>query len=291
MKTIYFNLKEYGNVTVRKYAKEKERLQVELLKLQKWVMDEGKRVAIVFEGRDAAGKGSTIKRFVENLMERKTTDDVGHRIVSLGIPTPQESKYWFERYERYLPKEGEMVFFDRSWYNRAMIEPVMGYCSEEQYRDFMKKVNNWEANLVKEGIILLKFYLSVDRKFQKMRFEERQGSPIKYWKFSMNDLAVMGKWNALTKYKEQMFERTSTEVAPWVVIDSNDKLIAHLNAIRYVLGAIDYTGKQKIKRPKWNEELRSLEVEGIRFDNLDTGQYKLLKRMASVAIFSCVTKV
>ena len=141
---IEYKLEEYtDSLTLTQYRKEKELLQVELLKLQEWVIKENKRVAIVVEGRDTAGKGSTIKRFVEKLIERKSSDDPTYRIVSLGVPTLKESQNWFERYEKYLPKKSEIVFFDRSWYNRAIVEPAMGYCSEEQYRDFMGRVNEW----------------------------------------------------------------------------------------------------------------------------------------------------
>ncbi len=277
---IEYKLEEYTeSLTLTQYRKEKELLQVELLKLQEWVIKEKKRVVIVVEGRDTAGKGSTIKRFVEKLIERKSSDDPTYRVVSLGIPTPEESQNWFKRYEKHLPKESEIVFFDRSWYNRAIVEPAMGYCNEIQYRDFMERVNNWEEELQGKGHILIKFYLDIDKYNQIQRITERQESPLKYWKFSMNDLAALGKWEAFTKYQNQMFEKTSTEHNPWVVINSNNKLIARLTAIRYVLQSINYDGKIPLKEKRWSERLKELEIEGVRFKDLTLKQYNILKKL------------
>ena len=277
---IEYKLEEYTeSLTLTQYRKEKQLLQVELLKLQEWVIKENKRVVIVVEGRDTAGKGSTIKRFVEKLIERKSSDDPTYRVVSLGIPTPEESQNWFKRYEKHLPKESEIVFFDRSWYNRAIVEPAMGYCNEIQYRDFMERVNNWEEELQGKGHILIKFYLDIDKYNQIQRITERQESPLKYWKFSMNDLAALGKWEAFTKYQNQMFEKTSTEHNPWVVINSNNKLIARLTAIRYVLQSINYDGKIPLKEKRWSERLKELEIEGVRFKDLTLKQYNILKKL------------
>ena len=277
---IEYKLEEYTeSLTLTQYRKEKQLLQVELLKLQEWVIKENKRVVIVVEGRDTAGKGSTIKRFVEKLIERKSSDDPTYRVVSLGIPTPEESQNWFKRYEKHLPKESEIVFFDRSWYNRAIVEPAMGYCNEIQYRDFMERVNNWEEELQGKGHILIKFYLDIDKYNQIQRITERQESPLKYWKFSMNDLAALGKWEAFTKYQNQMFEKTSTEHNPWVVINSNNKLIARLTAIRYVLQSINYDGKIPLKEKRWSERLKELEKEGVRFKDLTLKQYNTLKKL------------
>ena len=277
---IEYKLEEYTeSLTLTQYRKEKQLLQVELLKLQEWVIKENKRVVIVVEGRDTAGKGSTIKRFVEKLIERKSSDDPTYRVVSLGIPTPEESQNWFKRYEKHLPKESEIVFFDRSWYNRAVVEPAMGYCDENQYRDFMERVNNWEEELQGKGHILIKFYLDIDKYNQIQRITERQESPLKYWKFSMNDLAALGKWEAFTKYQNQMFEKTSTETNPWVLINSNNKLIARLTAIRYVLQSINYDGKIPLKEKRWSERLKELEIEGVRFKDLTLKQYNILKKL------------
>jgi polyphosphate kinase len=236
---IYYDEKEGENslISRKTYEKEKFDIQVELLKLQKWAKENDKRVAIVFEGRDTAGKGSTIKRFTEYL------DPKGFKIIALGVPTKSERKNWFKRYEKYLPKAGEIVFFDRSWYNRAVVEPAMGYCNEEEYKDFMENVNDWEAGLIDGGVILIKFWFSITKEKQQKRFELRKQSPLKYWKFSPNDAKVIDKWDLITYYKNVMFNNTSTSKSPWVVINSNDKRIARLNAMRYVLDQIDYEDK------------------------------------------------
>jgi len=227
-----------GSILGRKqYEYEKYQLQVELLKLQEWVKTNNKKVAIVFEGRDAAGKGSTIKRFIEYLNPR------GFRVVALGVPTEEEKKNWFGRYEKHLPNSGEIVFFDRSWYNRAVVEPAMGYCSEEQYQEFMDNVVDWEEKLIRSGVILIKFWFSITQDKQIKRFELRQKSPLKYWKFSPNDAKVLDKWEIIGNFKRQMFQQTSSRLSPWVIINSNDKKIGRLNAIRYVLSRIDYDGK------------------------------------------------
>ena len=223
----------------KKYESEKYQLQIELLKLQEWVKANGKKVAIVFEGRDAAGKGSTIKRFIEYL------DHKGFRVVALGVPTEEEKNNWIERYEKHLPGEGEIVFFDRSWYNRGVVEPAMGYCTEDQYQDFMKKVLPWEEKLIKGGMILIKFWFSITQDKQIKRFEFRQKSPLKYWKFSPNDAKVLDKWEIIGNFKRQMFQQTSSTMSPWVIINSNDKKIGRLNAIRYVLSDIDYEDKNE----------------------------------------------
>jgi polyphosphate kinase 2 len=227
-----------GSILPRKqYESEKYQIQVELLKLQEWVVKNNKKVAIVFEGRDSAGKGSTIKRFTEYLNPR------GFKVVALGLPTDEEKKNWFGRYEKHLPKPGEIVFFDRSWYNRAVVEPAMGYCTEEQYADFMNKVIPWEENLIREGVILIKFWFSITQEKQVKRFELRQQSPLKYWKFSPNDAKVLDKWEVIGNFKNQMFNKTSSRMSPWVIVNSNDKKIGRLNAMRYVLSVVDYTDK------------------------------------------------
>ena len=229
-----------GSILGRKqYDSEKYQLQVELLKLQEWVIKNNKKVAIVFEGRDAAGKGSTIKRFIEYLNPR------GFRVVALGVPTEEEKNNWFGRYEKHLPNAGEIVFFDRSWYNRAVVEPAMEYCSEEQYQDFMDNVIDWEEKMIRNGVILIKFWFSITQDKQIKRFELRQKSPLKYWKFSPNDAKVLDKWEVIGNFKRQMFQQTSSRLSPWVIINSNDKKIGRLNAIRYVLSTIDYDDKNQ----------------------------------------------
>jgi polyphosphate kinase 2 len=229
-----------GSILNRKqYESEKYQLQIELLKLQEWVKENGERVAIVFEGRDAAGKGSTIKRFVEYL------DPKGFRVVALGLPTEEEKENWFKRYEEQMPKPGEIVFFDRSWHNRSVVEPAMGYCTEEQYRDFMDKVLKWEEKQIRSGLKLIKFWFSITQDKQIKRFELRQSSPLKYWKFSPNDAKVLDKWEVIGNFKRQMFQQTSSRLSPWVIINSNDKKIGRLNAIRYALSEINYEDKNK----------------------------------------------
>jgi polyphosphate kinase 2 len=221
----------------KQFEREKFGLQVELLKLQEWVKKEGKKVVIVFEGRDSAGKGSTIKRFTEYLNPK------GYNVVALGVPTQWEKRNWFKRYEKYMPKAGEIVFFDRSWHNRSVVEPAMGYCSEEQYKDFMDKVNDWEESMVDKGTILIKFWFSITKEKQLQRFDLRKKSPLKYWKFSPNDEKVVSKWDLITFYKKQLFTRNSTQKCPWTIINTNDKKVGILNAIRYVLSVIDYEDK------------------------------------------------
>ena len=244
---------EKSLISRKQYEFEKYYLQAELLKLQEWIIKNNKRVAIVFEGRDAAGKGSTIKRFIEYLNPK------GFKVVALGIPTEEEKNNWFGRYENHLPKEGEIVFFDRSWYNRAVVEPALGYCTEEQYGDFMNNVTKWEENLIKDGLILIKFWFSITKEKQLKRFELRQSSPLKYWKFSPNDAKVLDKWEIISKFKNQMFNKTSSKSSPWVIINSNDKKIGRLNAIRYVLSKIDYDDK--------NEELTKYYPEVVNILN------------------------
>jgi len=266
----------YKDIGYSSYSREKKRLQVELLNLQHWVLEGKKRVALVFEGRDAAGKGSTIKRFVENLMPKYL------RTVELETPTPVESKRWFHRYEKHLPKPGELVFFDRSWYNRALIEPTMGYCNKSQYKYFMKKVLDWEEDLIHDGVILIKFYLSVDKSTQLYRFEERITDPLKYWKYSKNDQMVRTKWDIFTNYKEQMFARTSSRMSPWVMVNSNNKLYARLTCMLYAISHIDYGQKKRFK-PLREEKLRqrySIVVDGVPFNGLDYRQYSVLKQLA-----------
>jgi len=233
----------------KKYEAELYQLHVELLKLQEWVMKTNQKVAIVYEGRDSAGKGSTIKRFIEYLNPK------GFKVVALGVPTEEEKNNWFARYEKYLPKNGEIVFFDRSWYNRGVVEPALGYCAEEQYDDFMNNVVDWEENLIKnDDLILIKFWFSITKEKQLLRFELRKNSPLKYWKFSPNDAKVVDKWDIISRFKNQMFSKTSSNLSPWVIISSNDKRIGRLNAIRYVLSVINYEGKNP-EVCKWYPEV------------------------------------
>jgi len=229
----------YKNLMSRKaYEKQKYKLQVELLKLQAWVKDTGQRVVILFEGRDAAGKGGTIKRFMEHLNPR------GARVVALEKPTEVERGQWyFQRYVQHLPTAGEIVLFDRSWYNRAGVERVMGFCSDEEYQEFMRQAPQFERQLVRSGIHLIKFWFSVSREEQRRRFKERKGHPLKQWKLSPIDMASLDKWEDYTKAKEAMFFETDTADAPWTVIKSDCKKRARLSGMRYVLQKLPYDKK------------------------------------------------
>jgi polyphosphate kinase len=229
----------YKNLLSRKcYEQNKYHLQVELLKLQAWVKTTKQKVIILFEGRDAAGKGGTIKRFMEHLNPR------GARVVALEKPSEVERGQWyFQRYVEHLPTAGEIVMFDRSWYNRAGVERVMGFCTDEEYSEFMRQAPEFERNLVRSGIHLVKFWFSVSRAEQRRRFEERKAHPLKQWKLSPVDLASLDKWDVYTKAKESMFFYTDTADSPWTVIKSDCKKRARLNAMRYVLHRLPYTNK------------------------------------------------
>ena len=222
----------------RSYERKKYELQVELLKLQAWVKETGQRVVILFEGRDAAGKGGTIKRFMEHLNPR------GAHVVALEKPSEVERGQWyFQRYIEHLPTRGEIVLFDRSWYNRAGVERVMGFCTDDEYLEFMRQAPEFERNLARSGLHLIKFWFSVSRKEQRRRFKERKSHPLKQWKLSPVDLASLDKWEEYTKAKEAMFFYTDTADAPWTVIKSDCKKRARLNAMRYVLHKLPYSSK------------------------------------------------
>jgi polyphosphate kinase 2 len=220
------------------YEEQKRLLQIELLKLQKWSQANGHRHVIVFEGRDAAGKGGTIKRFMEHLNPR------GARVVALEKPSERESTEWyFQRYVQHLPSAGEIVLFDRSWYNRAGVERVMGFCTPAEYDEFMRQVPEFERMLVRSGIHLIKFWFSVTQSEQRTRFVIRQVDPVRRWKLSPMDIASLAKWDDYTEAKEAMFAETDTEHAPWTVVKSNDKRRARINALRHVLNILDYDEK------------------------------------------------
>jgi polyphosphate kinase 2 len=229
----------YRNLLSRKsYERQKYRLQVELLKFQSWVKDTGQKIIILFEGRDAAGKGGTIKRFMEHLNPR------GARVVALEKPSEAERGQWyFQRYVQHLPTAGEIVLFDRSWYNRAGVERVMNFCTQPEYLEFMRQCPEFERNLVHSHVHLIKFWFSVSRKEQKRRFKERERHPLKQWKLSPIDMASLDKWDEYTKAKEAMFFYTDTADAPWTVIKSDCKKRARLNAMRYILHKLNYTNK------------------------------------------------
>lgn len=222
----------------RVYEKEKKKLQIELLKVQSWVKESGSRIAAIFEGRDAAGKGGTIKRYMEHLNPR------GARVVALEKPTETERGQWyFQRYIQNLPTAGEMVFFDRSWYNRAGVERVMGFCDPQEYLLFMRQAPELERMLVASGVHLFKFWFSVSREEQLRRFVSRYSDPLKHWKLSPVDVQSLDRWDAYTEAKNAMFFHTHTKDAPWAIIKSDDKKRARLNCIRYFLHHLDYPNK------------------------------------------------
>jgi polyphosphate kinase 2 len=220
------------------YETIKRSLQIELLKMQSWVKDTGQRVVVLFEGRDAAGKGGTIKRFTQHLNPR------GARVVALEKPDERERTQWyFQRYFSQLPAAGEIVLFDRSWYNRAVVERVMGFCTDEQYQEFMTQVPSLEQALVDSGIHLIKLWFSVSRAEQRTRFTIRVIDPLRQWKLSPVDLAALDRWEDYTSAKEDMFRGTDTAAAPWTVVRSNDKKRGRIAALRWVLSTLDYPTK------------------------------------------------
>jgi polyphosphate kinase 2 len=222
------------------YENELVHLQMELIKFQNWVYENKKRVLIIFEGRDAAGKGGAIKRFTEYLNPRK------FRVTALPKPTEVEAgQFYFQRYFQHLPNEGEIVFFDRSWYNRAIVEPVFDFCTQEQYNKFMKEVPEIENALIDDGITIIKFWFSVSQEMQLKRFTEREHNPLKQWKLSPVDKQAQQMWEKITYYKEEMFSKTHTSISPWIIVNSNDKKSARLESIRYVLSKFDYEGKSE----------------------------------------------
>lgn len=222
----------------KKYDKHLRRLQIELLKLQRWARSEGERIVIVFEGRDAAGKGGTIKRFMQHLNPRHA------RAIALDKPSEAERGQWyFQRYVPHLPTAGEMVMFDRSWYNRAGVERVMGFATEAQVARFFQEAPDFEAMLARDGIRLFKFWLTIGQAMQVKRLHARRHDPLKQWKLSELDLAALAKWDDYTRAKEDIFRHTHTDLAPWTVVRANDKRRLRINAIRHVLASIDYTGK------------------------------------------------
>ena len=225
-----------------RYEDELRALQAELVKLQRWVQETEKRVAIVFEGRDAAGKGGTIRRFTEHLNPRAM------RVVALPKPSDEERGQWyFQRYSRQLPNRGEIVFFDRSWYNRAVVEPVNGFCTKAEYERFLQQVPEFESMLYEDGITIIKFWFSISKDEQLRRFKARRSNPLKQWKLSPIDARAQELWDEYTRYKEQMFSRTHTSFSPWIIVAANNKARAHVESIRHVLNSLPYEGKEKAK--------------------------------------------
>ena len=223
-----------------KYESRLKSLQEELIKLQHWVEEKNEKVVIVFEGRDAAGKGGAIRRTTEHLNPRE------FKVVALPKPTIVEKGQWyFQRYIKQLPREGKIVFFDRSWYNRAIVEPVNGFCTKEEYKIFMNQVNQFERMITESGIRLIKFYFSISKDEQEKRFEDIKSSPIKKWKYSTVDQKALQLWDEYTNYKKKMFKKTNTKIAPWVVIKANKKTKARVEAIEHILDTIPYKPKDQ----------------------------------------------
>lgn len=226
------------NLSSLETSQEYINLQTEMVKMQRWIMENNKRIAILFEGRDTAGKGGAIMRFCRFINPR------GYRVVALPKPTEMEKGQWyFQRYIKELPNPGEIVFFDRSWYNRAVVEPVMGFCSTEEYDRFMHQVVSMENIFAEEEIQVFKLWFSIDNQEQKKRLEDRKTDPLKQWKLSTVDIQAQLKWHDYTLYKEKMFEKTSTAKCPWVIVEGNNRDIARLEAMRYILNEIEYPDK------------------------------------------------
>ena len=222
-------------VRIMNYENKLKKLQAELIKLQQWVEVDNEKVVIIFEGRDAAGKGGAIRRITQHLNPRE------FKVVALPKPTIEEKGEWyFQRYINNLPREGKIVFFDRSWYNRAVVEPVNGFCTEEEYNIFMNQVNDFERMIIESGIRLIKFYFSISKNEQAKRFKDIKSSPIKKWKFSKVDQQAIKLWDSYTDYKKKMFEKTETEISPWIIIKANRKSSARLEAIKHILDIIPY---------------------------------------------------
>jgi polyphosphate kinase len=220
------------------YEQELRQLQVELVRLQRWVQSNGERIAILVEGRDAAGKGGTIRRFTEHLNPRAM------RVVALPKPSDEERGQWyFQRYIRQLPNKGEIVFFDRSWYNRAVVEPVMGFCSKKEHQRFLQQVPEFEHMLYEDGVTIIKFWFSISKEEQAKRFDARRQNPLKQWKLSPVDDKAQELWDSYTRHKEEMFSKTHTTFSPWIIVKANDKQAARLESLRYVLNLLPYNGK------------------------------------------------
>ncbi len=224
------------------YEEQLRDLQIELVQLQRWTQETGARIAVLFEGRDAAGKGGTIRRFTEHINPRAM------RVVALPKPSDEEKGQWyFQRYIKQLPNKGEIVFFDRSWYNRAVVEPVNNFCTQQQYEVFMQQVTEFEHMLYEDGVIIIKFWFSISKEEQLRRFESRKKNPLKQWKLSPVDMQAQEKWDIYTKYKEEMFRRTHTSFSPWIIVKANNKQKARLESIRYVISLIQYAEKISTK--------------------------------------------
>jgi len=270
-----YSVSDYEGLNYSLYRHERHRLQVELLKLQEWCIKENQSIAIVLEGRDAAGKGSTAAYLTQYLNPRYS------KIISLGVPTKSQMRSWLKTHKSMMPDLGQIVVFDRSWYSRAMIQPVMGYCSMNQYRYFLKNVNDWEYEQIQSGTNIIKIYLSVSQQSQNLRLQARQNSPLKYWKYSRNDRAAIEKWHLYTYFKERMFSVTSTDYTPWYLVKSDHKLYAQLCVMNLILSKFDYDDKNQLNLGEIissEDAIKRIYLDGVLFDNLTLEQLEVLER-------------
>lgn len=275
--TTHHDVAAFRDLSYPGYRAELRALRVYLLRMQEWIGQHGQRVVIVLEGRDAAGKGRTAHGITHYL------DPKSASVEAQGTPTPQTMRNWLGRHYKLMPEPGNLVVFDRSWYSRAMIQPVMGYCTMRQYDYFMNRVNDWEYSLVEEGLTLIKIYLSVSQEAQDLRFKLRQDSDLQYWKYSANDRKVAERWQMLTYFKERMFAVTSTDYAPWVVIDSDNKQRALLNSIHYILTRFGYDmgdlSEVRHDADANAPESTDMIIDGVLFSGLNREQVGILERI------------
>jgi len=269
----YIDLKKMKKKAIKKYLQEQalKPYQAELIKMQDFLEKNQKRMVVLFEGRDAAGKGGTIRRVTRYMNEKH------YRVVALGKPSDvQKTQWYFQRYTEQLPRGGEIVLFDRSWYNRAMVEPVFGFCTEEEYENFKKDVVDYEKSLVRNGTILVKIYLSISKEEQAKRFAKRQRDPLRQWKLSEIDLQAQDKWDDFTQMKYEMLKTTHTIYAPWTVIRSDDKFKARLNTMKVILNAVDYNNRDEELDFVPDKEIvvsGAREIEIMEVDRINSGKF------------------
>ena len=274
-----YEVAAFRGIAYPAYRAELRLLRLQLLLMQEWIHEQGLRVAIALEGRDAAGKGTTAAGITHYLNPKSA------RVIAQGIPTPQQMRNWLGSHYKMLPTPGNITIFDRSWYSRALVQPALGYCSMRQYSYFMNHVNDWERNVVDEGVSLLKIYLSVSREAQDLRFKIRRDSELQYWKYSSTDRKMAERWQMLTYFKERMFAVTSTDYAPWAIIDSDNKHQARLNTIYYILSNFDYEGKdislESLEAAQGYAEHspRNILVDGVLFRDMNPEQVAILERI------------
>lgn len=272
-----YEVAAFRDVSYSDYRAELRLLRLQLLLLQEWTAERGGRVAVVLEGRDAAGKGSIANGITRYLNPKSA------RVIEQGVPSPKKMRNWLGWHRAALPEAGCIAVFDRSWYSRALIQPVMGYCTMRQYGYFMNRVNDWEREAADDGVDLLKIYLSVSREAQDLRFRLRQNSELRYWKYSSTDRAAAERWHMLTYFKERMFAVTSTDYAPWAIIESDNKHQARLNVIHYILSRFEYGGKdispESLEPETGPDNLTDLIVDGVLFADMNPDQVATLERM------------